>query len=156
MTFTLNALTLAIVALHATTATAAPKPEEHLVESYLAIQSALAADSIDGVRSAAGHVAHGAGRLKAKAPAAFERVSKASKVLASAKDLAAARLAFKELSAATIDLNDRGLLGKRDLVAVHCSMAGASWLQTGTAVRNPYYGKSMLACGEVRKVAAAR
>ena len=31
----------------------------------------------------------------------------------------------------------------------YCSMAPGSWLQTGTNIRNPYYGASMLKCGEI-------
>jgi len=29
-------------------------------------------------------------------------------------------------------------------------MAKASWLQIGTAVKNPYMGKAMLTCGELK------
>jgi hypothetical protein len=32
---------------------------------------------------------------------------------------------------------------------VFCSMAKGSWLQKRGEVRNPYYGSSMLTCGEV-------
>jgi len=28
-------------------------------------------------------------------------------------------------------------------------MAKGSWLQSGKEIKNPYYGKSMLACGEI-------
>ncbi|MCF6312838.1 MAG: efflux RND transporter periplasmic adaptor subunit [Verrucomicrobiales bacterium] len=39
-------------------------------------------------------------------------------------------------------------------VVLNCSMAfdgkGADWLQLGDQVRNPYYGKAMLGCGEVK------
>ena len=38
-----------------------------------------------------------------------------------------------------------------DLFVLHCPMAEADWLQLDRTVRNPYYGKSMLECGEVRR-----
>ncbi len=31
----------------------------------------------------------------------------------------------------------------------YCPMAPGSWLQTGKEIRNPYYGASMLKCGEI-------
>jgi len=34
-------------------------------------------------------------------------------------------------------------------VVVHCSMAKGSWLQADRSVANPYYGASMLTCGEI-------
>ena len=42
-----------------------------------------------------------------------------------------------------------------NLVEAYCPMAfndaGASWLQEGREVRNPYFGASMLGCGDVRE-----
>ncbi|MFT6830941.1 MAG: Cu(I)/Ag(I) efflux system membrane fusion protein [Planctomycetota bacterium] len=42
-----------------------------------------------------------------------------------------------------------------NLVEAYCPMAfndaGASWLQEGRDIRNPYFGASMLACGDVRE-----
>lgn len=148
------AVVVALVA--AAPAVAAPTPGTHLLESYVSIQRALAGDTLEGVKAAAGHVAHGAGQLKAKGPVAFQRVAAAGKAVGAAKDLAAARTAFKELSAAVLAVADSGLLGKHSLVAIHCPMAEASWLQEGAAVRNPYYGKSMLTCGTPRSNAAPR
>jgi hypothetical protein len=36
----------------------------------------------------------------------------------------------------------------------YCSMTPGSWLQTGDEIRNPYYGASMLKCGEIVSVGA--
>ena len=36
------------------------------------------------------------------------------------------------------------------LYEVYCPMAKASWLQTSKEVANPYLGKAMNTCGEVR------
>jgi Cu(I)/Ag(I) efflux system membrane fusion protein len=45
---------------------------------------------------------------------------------------------------------------KTHLVWAFCPMAfdneGANWIQIGKAIRNPYFGKSMLTCGEVVEV----
>ena len=37
-----------------------------------------------------------------------------------------------------------------DLAVMAFDNAGASWLQRGTTINNPYFGASMLRCGEVR------
>ena len=41
--------------------------------------------------------------------------------------------------------------GAQPLVVAHCPMKNADWVQTGETIANPYYGSSMLDCGEVTK-----
>lgn len=74
-----------------------------------------------------------------------------------AEDIAAMRLEFRALQIPLIQLVTHfGFLGlDREMAVFHCPMAfgeGADWVDFhGDAVRNPYYGASMLACGkEVR------
>jgi hypothetical protein len=69
-------------------------------------------------------------------------------------DLVAARVAFKLVSAAAERLFEiaRPRAGAaRVLYVQHCPMAEADWLALEAEIRNPYYGSSMLACGEVRR-----
>jgi Cu(I)/Ag(I) efflux system membrane fusion protein len=46
-----------------------------------------------------------------------------------------------------------GIPDTRQLYRIHCPMAfnnkGADWLQADKDIRNPYFGASMLSCGEV-------
>ncbi|MBX3463002.1 MAG: efflux RND transporter periplasmic adaptor subunit [Planctomycetes bacterium] len=70
-------------------------------------------------------------------------------------DLVTARVEFKLVSAAAERLFEvarprAGQAGAR-LYVQHCPMAEADWLALEPEIRNPYYGSSMLACGEVRR-----
>jgi multidrug efflux pump subunit AcrA (membrane-fusion protein) len=66
-----------------------------------------------------------------------------------AESLKAARRAFSPLSTAVADLAlEQGITRSAGLHAFNCSMANAHWLQRDTETRNPFYGASMLTCGE--------
>jgi len=127
-----------------------------VVAPYMTIHDALARDSIDGVAEAAAALAAAAGTLdpaKAPAPHARHYAKVPSRLIAGAeavrdaKDLAAARAAFKGLS------QPMGLWATMSeppgLDLVYCSMSQGGWLQRSGPIRNPYHGASMLSCGEV-------
>lgn len=70
-----------------------------------------------------------------------------------ASDLAALRSGFALLSEQMLSLERMfGLPTDAALYELHCPMAfegrGASWIQSDDAVRNPYYGPSMLKCAD--------
>ena len=123
-----------------------PQQVASVFDSYGRIQEALAKDSLEGVAANAQVIAKAAKEDAAGSlPAGL---AQQSDTLAGAKDLAGARKAFKGLSDSLI-----GYAAKNPHVAgyyrqVHCSMADASWLQTGSVVNNPYMGKAMARCGE--------
>ena len=60
-------------------------------------------------------------------------------------DIEPLRESFKSLSKIYIENGDKKELG--DLIIAECPMAKAQWIQKAGAIRNPYYGKSMLDCG---------
>ncbi|MGK5087347.1 DUF3347 domain-containing protein [Bdellovibrionota bacterium FG-2] len=133
-----------------------------IVEKYLQIQSALAADSMIGIADLARDIAKLAEKLDSStlkdADAAHFKplpgaIKEAAEKLALTKNLESARKEFKQLS------NSMTLWGRIQkpvgIQVVSCSMAQASWLQKVGEIRNPYYGKSMLGCGEVEGKADA-
>jgi hypothetical protein len=77
-------------------------------------------------------------------------VAKQAETLAQAKDLKAARAAFKPLSASLVKYLADKKAGKGVYHEVYCPMADANWLQTGKDIKNPYFGKEMLDCGEIK------
>ncbi|MGD9546698.1 MAG: hypothetical protein AB7V45_04020 [Candidatus Krumholzibacteriia bacterium] len=120
---------------------------------YLAIQTALAGDSLDQV----GEHASALGKL---ATVEFDRrgevgaagsgspsaaITAAAAQLAGAKDLEGARRAFGDLSEALV--RSGALIPAGQLKVAYCPMAGKHWLQTGNEIANPYYGSKMLRCG---------
>jgi hypothetical protein len=122
-------------------------PAQDVVVAYLEIQAALANDSLDGVPAAAKRIAAQSAKLGATA----EPAAKAATGVAAAGDIKAARDAFKLLSEAVIALV-KADPAAHDVKLAFCPMANASWLQKEETIRNPYYGSSMLTCGEFRPI----
>lgn len=65
------------------------------------------------------------------------------------KDIEDLRTSFKVLSEVYLENSDKKELSKFQKAT--CPMAKARWIQKHGALRNPYYGKSMLDCGEKLK-----
>jgi methionine-rich copper-binding protein CopC len=114
---------------------------------YLKIQAALSDDTMDGVKANAGEVATASAALGAPAM----KIDTAAVQLASAVEIEDARAKFGTLSEA-IDTYMTGLKLKppEGVRVAFCPMVHKPWLQTASAIDNPYYGKSMLSCGNFR------
>mgnify|MGYP001571388106 CR=1 FL=1 len=122
-------------------ALAAPAPatdSPSYAKDYLALQDALASDQLVEARAAAARLLE-----SAKGQKVF--VAQAKKISA-AQTLTEARKFFKALSEEAIR-GSKGAFGA-DSEVVSCPMAQARWIQKKGSVRNPYYGKAMLECGE--------
>lgn len=123
-------------------------PVKGVYEHYLAIQQELAKDSTKGVSEHATAIATAIKSGDAKQLPA--EIASEAETVAKAKDIKATRQSFKPLSASMAKYLADHKLGKGVYHEAYCPMAKANWLQTGKEVRNPYYGKSMLDCGELR------
>ncbi|MGD1086120.1 MAG: DUF3347 domain-containing protein [Verrucomicrobiota bacterium] len=124
------------------------EPVKSVLDHYLMIQTNLANDTIKGVSDQAAAISKAVAGDAAKLLP--PEVAKQADTLAQAKDLKAAREAFKPLSASLIKYLAGNKAGKASYQEVYCPMAEASWLQIGKDIRNPYYGKEMLDCGELK------
>ena len=67
--------------------------------------------------------------------------------LANSKSLGEARSAFEKLSAEA----EKMAAGQPGYYVMHCPMLKKDWVQTDASVANPYGGKEMTTCGEVKK-----
>ena len=56
---------------------------------------------------------------------------------------------FTSLSANMATLARQAHLSEKPVYQEYCPMKKASWLSNETAIKNPYYGSSMLTCGKV-------
>lgn len=117
-------------------------------ENYLAVQASLAGDSLETISTSASAVAQAARNDTAKTLPV--EVAVQAEALAKAKDLAAARKAFRPLSESLIRYAKSGNIPAGTLYEVYCPMAKAGWLQADKAVRNPYFGQAMLSCGQIK------
>ena len=119
-----------------------------LVEPYLQVQVALSADQFDGVPARGEAIEKAATALGADAGA----IVAGAKKLAAATDIAAARTAFGEISAALTAYAEKTKSGfGPDVRVAYCPMVNKPWLTKDKTIRNPYYGASMLTCGSFKK-----
>ena len=123
-----------------------PAPIKAVYGHYLEIQSSLAKDSMTGISKNAAAITKA---VKSDASALPAAVGIQAERLAKAQDLKTARAAFKPLSDSLIRYLTVHHV-KDAYVEVYCPMAKASWLQVGKTVSNPYMGKAMPDCGEIR------
>ncbi len=127
---------------------AAQTPPKGLVPSYLALSTALAEDRTDTVTTLAAELQSSAGALAGK-PGIAE-VLEASKKL-TGPDIAATRVAFESVSDGMVEYMRATPDTQTANVIVFCPMAfdnkGALWVQPEGKIANPYFGASMLRCG---------
>jgi Cu(I)/Ag(I) efflux system membrane fusion protein len=137
-----------------------------MTEKYLLLQEALASDENQDATRAASEtlelLADVDMSLLSDEPheiwmGSNDRMSKALNDIKEAEQIEEARQAFERFSNELIAVVKQfGIPENRSLYRVHCPMAfrnkGADWLQRNEDVRNPYFGASMLKCGEVTEV----
>jgi hypothetical protein len=102
---------------------------KQFLAAYDKIHHALVADDLAGTKKAAADLG----------PSGVE--------LANSKSLDEARSAFSKMSAEAEKL----VAGQSGYYVMYCPMKKKDWVQTSAKVENPYGGKEMLTCGEVKK-----
>jgi hypothetical protein len=122
-----------------------------LLVHYYAIQKSLALDSINGVAVSAAEMA----KLSRQAAAAEQTGGKELLALAdsaaklNSADLKSARSGFGDLSDRMVAYLKTTKASRNPPYQYYCSMVKKNWLQPDKGTRNPYYGSSMLTCGEL-------
>lgn len=120
-----------------------------LIHSYLSIQEALAADDLSAAQIAASGVDFHAESDDTPLIAAVRSISDAN-------DIEAARVGFEKFSAIVIAQLVSSSELSESLYLAHCPMAfgnkGASWVQSGKTITNPYFGSKMLHCGTLKPI----
>ena len=120
---------------------------EETIAVYLKIQKALSQDRFP--ETGKEKLLNGLGKLSSPA-----EVNTSVKKIYDSKQIAEVRSAFEVLSNFLIKTAEKESIGQ-DLNIAHCPMAfkgkGASWLQAGDKIENPYFGSRMYRCGEIKK-----
>jgi len=125
-------------------AAATPEDIAPLVDSYIHIQRALNADTLDGIPARAGDIAAEANARGRDAAS----IQAAAATLEASRDPAGIRVAFGRLSDALIAYATRNKARlDADVKVAYCPMAQSYWLQRGEVIQNPYYGQGMSDCG---------
>lgn len=128
--------------------------------SYLEAQEALAADDIERFLRASRDLNAAIGSVQeiglvGEPLTHWRRAASRLRVDEDIIDIEVARTRFQSMSESVIMLQQRfGHHGTETWHLAYCPMAfefkGAEWLQRGTQVNNPYFGASMLRCGQIR------
>ena len=134
------------------------------MEHYLELQRLLASDTTAGVARQARGLREAAERLLAdlrrhpdEAPAALgdaaRRLAEAAARMTGQR-IDEDRVAFVEIGAAMEQIvalvrPDPRRFGK--IYIFHCPMTKGDWLQTTPEMKNPFYGRAMLKCGELKE-----
>lgn len=117
-----------------------------VVDPYLKIQSALAQDSVEGLRANAGNLATAATALGAPAL----KIYTSALQLAAVIELADARMKFVQVSDAVVTyMTGLGLAPPEGVRVAFCPATDKTWLQAGADISSPYEG-SAATCGEFR------
>jgi len=124
--------------------------EKVLVE-YSAIQQTLSNDSVQGIDSAAQKIGALASETRASDPDVQALIDdlKATSGKIQGQDLETARDTFFELSKPLLVYLNKYYSGSNTYFRYFCGMAKKGWVQTEKGTRNPYYGSSMLTCGDL-------
>ena len=136
---------LATATVRAADTPALPQTIKSVLTNYFKIQIALAEDSMKGVLEAACAMAKTIKEDESKLLSS--NVVAQAEALATAKDLAIAREAFKPLSESLIKYLADHKVNSNTYDEFHCHMADASWLQEEAETMNPYFGTSIPGCG---------
>jgi hypothetical protein len=129
-------------------ASAIPGPAQTVFTNYVNIQTALAKDSIEGLRDSSAAISTA---VRGDSAGTFStELAQAAQDLSKARDIKAARQAFKRLSSELIKHLDAHKEHGGHFVKVLCPMANAAWLQIGSIVNNPYLGNEMARCGNIQ------
>jgi hypothetical protein len=111
-----------------------------LLSSYENVRAALAQDDLSAAQKAASELSKKASEAK------NEAITKHANELAKSDSLDKAREHFKGISTEAIKM----VIGKKGYFVMTCPMANADWIQINKKVENPYMGKKMLGCGQIK------
>ncbi len=133
-----------------------------LTEEYFKVKNSLVSDDAAATQKAAAAVLGGLSKVdmslvKGSAHDQWmmirSEIQKAAGMIAKESEIAKQRGHFAPLSQAFLELTETFGLTKDKVYKEYCPMAfdnkGAYWLSESEEIRNPYFGKSMLTCGEV-------
>jgi membrane fusion protein, copper/silver efflux system len=134
-----------------------------VVVAYLELQQALSRDDLSGAKKASASLAKHTAEVRIARPRAASetwlalarQLGQHGQHISQADSLESARGEFEALSAQLMALLRRfGNPLDRELSIAVCPMAagrGATWIQDGMQVENPYFGQVMRDCGEIRE-----
>jgi len=127
------------------------KQFSQLLSSYLNIKNALVTGDANSAGSNVDQFLRTANAIDFKviSEGNLHILSKDAGNISATKDLKKQREYFANLSSNMATIAKSFKLSDKPVYVQYCPMQKASWLSSEKQIRNPYYGSSMLTCGEV-------
>lgn len=127
------------------------QPGEKLLPVYYAIHLALVNADTPAAAEKAGLLVQAAATipLTDAARAALAQLIVNARKISGTSDLDVQRIYFAALSQNLYTLAKTLRLSAQPIYQVYCPMKKAYWLSQTRAIKNPYYGKAMLTCGNI-------
>lgn len=124
-----------------------------ILTQYYAIKDALVAGNAElaGSRSADFIAAANSTDVKTLPEAERYALLKDATSISKTKDLKKQREYFLAFSDNMADLAKSTQLSTAPVYKAYCPMKKGTWLSSSSAIKNPYYGSSMLTCGKVEE-----
>lgn len=129
--------------------TSTPKPSELLI-SYYNIKDALVSGDANSAAMNAEQFVKTINSISTKIihESYKEALLKDAGEISATKDLKKQREAFAVFSANMFALAKAVKLNAEPVYYQYCPMKKATWLSSNKAIKNPYYGNTMLTCGK--------
>jgi len=137
----------------------AQQPElNSILTNYYTLKDALVRDDAKDAAGAAGELFKSINNINMSAipmkdhntfMSLKDKLSFDSRHISESTDIHHQREHFTSLSANMVALAKQATLSQQPVYEDYCPMKKAYWLSSGTAIKNPYYGSSMLTCGKV-------
>lgn len=131
---------------------------ENVINSYLELKSAFVASDPEKIKESASHfidVINLNANVKSDSPDQKNFNKMKSSILKYSGDILESdkietqRKSFARLSVAMWDLLKESGPLSRNIYYMYCPMKDSFWLSAEPAVKNPYYGATMLNCGNI-------
>lgn len=132
---------------------ASPSPVSNLLTQYYGIKDALVAGNSSNASGSATQFLKTANAIDYKliSEGNIATLVKDATVISESTDLKKQRETFANLSANMATLAKSMKLSAAPVYQQYCPMKKAVWLSNDKAIKNPYYGSSMLTCGQVKE-----
>ena len=140
--------------------TASQSSFEHLLSLYYNIKDALVNSDASSAASKAGELVNAIQKIDVKSLTETEhkafmplqdKLTAEAKDISQIKDLAKQRIHFASLSDNFYLLAKAVKLSTGPIYYDYCPMKKHYWLSSESPIKNPYYGKAMPTCGELKE-----
>ena len=151
---------LALVILLPLLTNAQDKAINDVFTNYFAVKNDLTEDNYVSVKTHSTDLAAAiksvpADKISAEHQAAWKKVQVATLRMGEAKDIDTQRDYFAVLSENILLIAGSLKVNNTPVYQQYCPMKKLNWLSEVAAIKNPYYGKQMLTCGQTVKTLAA-